>query len=364
MGEVYRALDPGLDRQVALKVISDQFALNPTWRERFRLEGRVLAALTHPNIAVIYGVEEAADVLLLSMELVEGQSLTELVRAGGMPVERLLRIAIQIADALAAAHASGITHRDLKPANVIVSADGRVKVLDFGLAKLAKSAERSDATTAAPPRELTEEGRVVGTAPYMSPEQAEGKPVDYRSDIFSFGIVLYELATGERPFRGESVLSVLSSIVRDTPPPPIDLNPRLPREFSRAVRRCLAKDPEERYQSAKDLRNDLSDLRQDLSSGTALRVVPVSSRRLWWRWGTVAAAGVALTASGLLVGQYLKPEPQRISTRPTSLSSHSTPASRWGPASLLTASGSCMPNAARSGPTSFCRRSAAKTPSI
>ena len=211
MGEVYRARDPDLDRLVALKVISDQFALNPTWRERFRREARVLAALTHPNIAVIYGVEEDANVLLLTMELVEGQSLVDLVRAGGMPVERLLKIATQIADALAAAHASRITHRDLKPGNVIVSVDGRVKVLDFGLAKLAQPHEGSDATTIPPPRDLTEEGHVVGTASYMSPEQAEGKAIDYRSDIFSFGIVLYELATGERPFKGQSVLSILSS---------------------------------------------------------------------------------------------------------------------------------------------------------
>ena len=176
-------------------------------------------------------------------------------------------------------------------------------MLDFGLAKLAHGPEGSDATTVPPPKDLTEEGLVVGTASYMSPEQAEGKPIDNRSDIFSFGIVLFEMATGERPFKGHSVLSILSSIVRDAPRPPSELNPHLPRDLARIIRRCLAKDPEERYQSAKDLRNDLSDLRQELSSGQALRVIPTVTRRQWWRWGGLAAAASALAAGGWMVSE-------------------------------------------------------------
>lgn len=303
MGEVYRAHDPRLNRLVALKVISPDFASNGTWRERFRREARVLATLSHPNIATVYTVEDDRGELVLSMELVEGQSLSELMRTGGMAVERLLKIATQIADAVAAAHDRGITHRDLKPANVIVTVDGRVKVLDFGLAKLAQPSESADMMTGAPSN-LTSEGHVVGTPSYMSPEQAEGRPLDYRSDIFSLGILLYEMATGELPFKGQSVLSILSSIVRDTPPPPFEINPRLPKGLSRAIRRCLAKDPEERYQSAKDLRNDLSDLRQELSSGEIAGFEPTRPRHRWRLWLALGTGAAVLAASGWLAGQH------------------------------------------------------------
>jgi serine/threonine protein kinase/Tol biopolymer transport system component len=303
MGEVYRAHDPRLNRVVAIKVIAEAFTHSPTFRERFRREARILASLSHPNIATVYSVEEDDRLLALTMELVEGQSLSELMRPGGMAVDRLLKIAIQIADAIATAHERGITHRDLKPANVLVASEGRVKVLDFGLAKLAQSSH-SDVETALPVSELTKEGHIVGTPMYMSPEQAEGKPVDFRSDIFSFGIILYEMATGVVPFKGESVLSILTAIVRDNPASPVEINPRVPREISRIIRRCLAKDPEDRYQSAKDLRNDLGDLRQELSSGEIAAPYAVGPSRRTRRWTALAAAGALIAMSGWVAGQF------------------------------------------------------------
>jgi Tol biopolymer transport system component len=268
MGEVYRAYDPRLDRDVALKVVPDDLTADARRRERFRREAHAIAALTHPHIVTVHSAEDIDGHLVLVMELIEGQTLAELIPSGGMPLSRVVKIAVQIADALGAAHDRGIIHRDLKPRNVMVTPDGRVKVLDFGLAKM-RDPHGSDGVghQTASLHALTAEGRIVGTAAYMSPEQAEGRPLDHRSDLFSFGIVLYELSTGTRPFLGDSVVSVLSSILRDVPRPVAELNPRLPREFARIVRRCLAKDPDERYQSAKDLRLDLEELRQDSASG-------------------------------------------------------------------------------------------------
>ena len=304
MGEVYRARDPRLDRVVALKLIAPGFSTNITWRERFRREARVLATLNHPNIATVYSAEEDHDLLALSMELVEGQSLTDLIRPGGMTADRLLKIASQIADALSAAHQKGITHRDLKPANVMIAGDARVKVLDFGLAKLAEDSAVGEMTTGAASR-LTGDNHIVGTVAYMSPEQAEGGVIDYRSDIFSFGIVLYEMATGELPFKGQSVLSILSAIVRDNPAPPYEVNPRIPRQLWRVIRRCLAKDPEERYQSAKDLRNELSDLRQELSSGELTAIEIPRRRRSWQRLlGPIAIASTVFSI-GWLARSYV-----------------------------------------------------------
>ena len=208
MGEVYRARDTKLGRQVALKVLSDEAASDPERLARFDREARTLAGLDHPAIVHIYSVEEAAGTHFITMSLVEGRTLAEVMPAGGFPLERLLAIAVQVADAVAAAHQHGIVHRDLKPANIMVGAHDRVTVLDFGLAKLREAAPLADVTLP-PTREVTGEGRIVGTIAYMSPEQAEGRPVDERSDVFSLGIVLYEMATGERPFSGDTSLSAL-----------------------------------------------------------------------------------------------------------------------------------------------------------
>ena len=263
MGEVYRAHDPKLKRDVAIKVLPRDTAGDADRRARFEREAQAVAALNHPNIVTIHSVEEADGVLFLTMELVEGQSLDALITTGGLPLARVLALAIPLTDAISAAHQKGITHRDLKPANVMVTADGRVKVLDFGLAKLVEPSPIAAGVSELMTRLLTGEGRIVGTVAYMSPEQAEGKPVDHRSDIFSLGVMLYELATGERPFKGDTHVSLLSSILRDTPRSVTELKPAAPRELSRIIKRCLVKDPEYRYQSAKDLRNELRELQEE-----------------------------------------------------------------------------------------------------
>ena len=272
MGEVFLANDTKLGRQVALKVLGGTFGTDPDRRERFEREARAAAALNHPNIVTIHSVENIDGILFLTLELVDGQTLGELIPANGLPLDRVLSLGIPLADAVGAAHQRGITHRDLKPANVMVTSDGRLKVLDFGLAKVKEDAQLvSDAGM--PTAALTGEGRIVGTVAYMSPEQAEGKPVDPRSDVFSLGIILYEMATGRRPFEGETPMSTLSAIIKDTQASILDVRPGLPRELSKIINRCLAKDLEDRYQSAKDLRNDLRALKNDLTSG---EIVPIT----------------------------------------------------------------------------------------
>ena len=271
MGEVYLAEDTKLGRQVALKVLAHESARDPDRRARFEREARAVAALNHPGIVTIHSVEEHQGVLFLTMELVDGRTLSECIPQGGMPLDQLLKIAIPLADAVGTAHHRGITHRDLKPANVMVGHDGRVKVLDFGLAKQQPQDSFQSETALVPTAHATAEGKILGTVAYMSPEQAEGKPVDPRSDIFSLGVVLFEMATGQRPFKGDSNVSVLSAVLRDTPPLVTDLRSDLPRDLGRIVKRCLAKDPEERYQSAKDLRNDLKALKEDSDSAEIAR---------------------------------------------------------------------------------------------
>jgi Tol biopolymer transport system component len=282
MGAVYAAEDTRLHRKVALKVLSTLMAADPERRERFEREAQAIAALNHPHIVTIYSVEEADGLPFLTMELVEGRPLSEAIPSGGMTPEKMLKIGVAVSDAIAAAHQRGITHRDLKPANVMLADDGRVKVLDFGLAKLrAEQALAPDDVTRLPASStLTGEGRILGTVAYMSPEQAEGKPVDPRSDIFSLGVMLHEMGTGDRPFQGDTNVSIISAILKDTPSTITDLNPRLPTGLARIVRRCLAKDPSRRYQSATDLRNDLEELKQEVDSGATQTFVgqPAAAR--------------------------------------------------------------------------------------
>jgi Tol biopolymer transport system component len=310
MGEVYKARDSRLNRVVALKVLADSAALDPERRDRFEREARAVAALNHPHIVTIHSVETVEGVPLLTMELVEGRALSEVIPKGGLALAEFLKIAIAVSEAVAAAHQKGITHRDLKPGNVMVGErehGGRIKVLDFGLAKLADASHDPGATTnTIPAPAATEEGRILGTAAYMSPEQAEGKPVDARSDLFSLGAMFYEMATGQRPFTGDTTISIISSIVKDTPTPITELNPSLPRDLGRIIRRALAKDPERRYQSAKDLRNDLEELKGSIDSSgrpgePAAQGLPhlrAVARGRGWLWaGVVAAAALAITAA-------------------------------------------------------------------
>jgi len=320
MGEVWAAEDAHLKRKVALKVLPGSVvadASRPGSADdrlaRFQREAEAVAALTHPHIVTIYSIEEEAGVRFITMELVDGQSLDRVIPRGGLPLVQVLDIGVALADALVATHEVGIVHRDLKPANVMLAGrERRVKVLDFGLAKLRGPGAplEGDTRTAG----ITGEGKVLGTVAYMSPEQAQGQPVDARSDLFSLGVMLYELATGERPFKGATSLSVLSAILRDTPASVTALRADLPREFGRIVRRCLQKDPEERYQTAKDVRADLRALRAEVDSGeleagTETRAGTAgASRRRALRLGLGLAALVVVIIAGVFVAwQFGRP---------------------------------------------------------
>jgi len=308
MGEVYRAHDTKLDRDVALKVLLADMAADPARLERFQREAKAVASLSHPHIVTLHSVEEDAGTSFLTMELVEGEGLDRALTSDGLPLAKVFDIGIAIADALAAAHEKGIVHRDLKPANVMLTRDGHVKVLDFGLAKLAEKFASDVAVTQVAP--ITTEGAIMGTVPYMSPEQLRGQKVDHRSDIFSLGVLLYEMATGHRPFSGATNTDVMSAILRDTPQPLTQINPDLPHQLGRIVALCLEKDPDARYQSARDIRNELRGLRREVESGISgprSAVSPPSSAasaragaRRRGVWIGVAAAIVVTVAAGVV----------------------------------------------------------------
>ncbi|MFQ5670168.1 MAG: protein kinase [Acidobacteriota bacterium] len=307
MGEVYLADDTRLHRQVALKILPREMAGDPERRARFQREARVIAALNHPNIVTIHSVEESGSVHFMTMERIRGQPLTRLIGRNGLPLDRLFELALPLTEAVAAAHRQGTTHRDLKPDNIMVGENSRVKVLDFGLARLQQeSSAAGGAGTHLETVSATQEGRVLGTVAYMSPEQAEGKPVDPRSDVFSLGVILFEMATGQRPFTGATPISTISSILRDAPPSISQLNRTLPRHLGRIVKRCLAKDPDRRYQSALGLRNDLLELKEEHDSGElAAGALPggarAPARRRWAVPAFLLGGGIILaTAWGLL----------------------------------------------------------------
>src|SRR6188474_1833533 len=241
MGEVYRARDPRLGREVAIKVLPHDRVADESRRQRFVQEAKAASALNHPHIVTIHEIESANEIDFIVMEYVRGKSLDALIPRQGMRLNEALRIAIAVADAMAAAHARGIIHRDLKPANVMVGTDGAVKVLDFGLAKLTAtgSAPDEETQTTVAAEGLSAPGTIAGTAAYMSPEQASGGEVDSRSDIFSFGTMLYEMGTGARPFGGKTVADTLSAVMQAQPKPPSVAVPGLPREIERLILRCL-----------------------------------------------------------------------------------------------------------------------------
>jgi serine/threonine-protein kinase len=265
MGEVYLARDTRLDRSVALKILLDGVAADPDRMKRFEQEAKAASALNHPNIITIYEIDQAGPTSFIATEFIEGATLRERMRAQAMPLGDALNVAVQIASALAAAHANGIVHRDIKPENIIIRSDGIVKVLDFGLAKLTgdEPSASTEATTLLHPR--TETGVVMGTATYMSPEQARGQQVDARTDIFALGVVLYELLTGQLPFGGSNVYEIVAAILDDREPPPLSrYSSVVPAELERIVAKTLRKNREERYQTVKDLLLDLQSLRQRL----------------------------------------------------------------------------------------------------
>jgi len=300
MGEVYRARDVRLGREVAVKTLPALAASDPERRARFEQEARSASALNHPNIITVLDIGDAGGASYIAMEYVEGRTVRELLSAGPLPVRKVLDIAVQAAEGLAKAHSAGIVHRDLKPDNVMVSKDGFVKILDFGLAKLVAPLpeELTNLPTVAKP--ATHPGAVMGTVGYMSSEQASAQPVDFRTDQFSLGTILYEMATGIRPFQRKTSAETLAAIIRDDPEDVAKLNPRTPAPLRWIIDRCLAKDPDDRFASTRDLARDLASIREHLSetgiSGPAVTAGP--PRRRW-----LAAAGWAL--AGLVAGASL-----------------------------------------------------------
>jgi Tol biopolymer transport system component/predicted Ser/Thr protein kinase len=309
MGEVYLADDPTLGRSVALKILPADLATDPDRRARFESEARALAALNHPNIVTIHSIEHENDVHFITMEYVAGKTLASLIPSRGMPIRQFLEITLPLVEAVSAAHQQRVTHRDLKPDNVMLGDEGRVKVLDFGLAKPMPGLGDDTMETAYALRSAkTGVGQIVGTAAYMSPEQAEGKPVDNRSDVFSLGIMFHEMVTGQRPFVGDTHASIVSSILRDSPPPITDVHPAHPVGLAKIVKRCLAKDPSRRYQTALDLRNALEELKEELDSGAPVAVAarPPPRKRSPLLAGTIGLTVVVLAA----VVYWLRPSPE------------------------------------------------------
>ncbi len=314
MGEVYLAEDKKLGRRVALKVLPPEMATDRERLERFRREARIVATLNHPNIVTIFAVEEAEGMHFLTMELVEGETLNGLIHPGGLEKEPFLEVAEQLVAALVAAHKQGVVHRDLKPANIMIGADGRTKILDFGLAQLRLEAPSQVDMTASTELMATQEGRVLGTFAYMSPEQARGEELDARTDLFSLGVILYELATGPRPFPGESPAEVMAGLLESEPTPSSKINSRVSQELERIILKCLKKERDRRYQSARELGADLDGLKGR------------SSRR---RMGlvTVLAASVAALIVAVQIGRSPRVESAPTVERPTAAAPETAPTS-------------------------------------
>ncbi len=315
MGEVYRARDARLGRDVAVKVLPPEFADDSQRRSRFEQEARSASALNHPNIVAVYDIGSAPSGLFVAMELVDGKTLRDALEAGRLPLSRVLEISLQLASGLARAHGAGIVHRDLKPENVMLTKDGFVKILDFGLAKImaAGDSETSNLPTAIPTK--TSAGTVMGTAGYMSPEQASGKSADFRSDQFSFGTILYEMGTGKRPFQRPTAAQTMSAIIQEDPEPIGAANPKIPAPLRWIVERCLAKEPESRYASTTDLARDIKNIRDHISEASVSSesrpgiVAPKAPRKRGLRVAAAAALLLAAIALGMVVQK-------RISHRP------------------------------------------------
>ncbi len=297
MGEVFRAHDPRLGRDVAVKVLPPAVAMSPDRLRRFAQEARAAAALSHPNVLAVYDVHDEGETPYVVTELLEGQTLKEALLSGRLPVRRAVEIAVQVASGLAAAHQKGIVHRDVKPANIFLTADGRAKVLDFGLARFVEASDTSGLATCLADGPGTMPGAVLGTVGYMAPEQVRGEAVDARADVFALGVVCYEMLAGRRAFTGETAVEVMAAIVRAEPPAlPADL---VPPALERTVRRCLEKQPGQRFQSASDLAFALEALTGTIVGSTVVSAgtLPVASRRWTFPWPAAALAGLVIGAA-------------------------------------------------------------------
>jgi serine/threonine protein kinase len=315
MGVVYKAVDVRLQRPVALKMLAPNVVANPDRRTRFLREAQSAAALTHPAIAQVYDIDEAEGGIFIAMEYIDGKTVSRLIAEGELDILGAVEIARQIAEGLAKAHEAGILHRDIKSDNIMVTKDGHAKLLDFGLAKLLEPATEAPGTSGLPDRTLTRghgqtmPGAVMGTISYMSPEQARGQDLDPRSDIFSLGIVLYEMATGELPFKGETPLDTMHAIAYEEARPVTVIRRNLPPHVHRIVSRCLRKKPEDRYPNARALAADLKRLEQDLETGTR-RSLPPGERLKAWAERLVSSVpygnkGLVLAAAALVVSVAL-----------------------------------------------------------
>ena len=314
MGEVYKARDTRLDRTVAIKVLPEHVANDPDLKQRFEREARTVAALNHPHICTLHDIGTQDGIDFLVMEYLDGQTLAQRLEKGALPLDQALTIAIEIADALDKAHRQGIVHRDLKPANIMLTAAG-TKLLDFGLAKLKAPTEAGAGLTALPTQSagLTAQGTILGTLQYMAPECLDGNEADARSDLFSFGSILYEMVTGKKAFEGEGQASLISAIMTADPPPMSTLQSMTPPALDHVVATCLAKKPDDRWQSAGDVGRQLTWIIEGGSQPSVASSVTVASRRAGWRQAMPMAAAAAALAALVGGGRSLEPDTTRTS---------------------------------------------------